>query len=525
MNKYHSILKEEWQLLLTLAIYSIIGILLINHYQYIINSDGISYINIAQTYFNGNFADAVNGYWGPLFSWLLTPFLLLGSTPLYMLYSSKILTLIIGFFTIIGIRLLIFRFEMEKSTETIILFLLIPIVLFFSFNLITPDLLVTCILIYYLYFIFSPKYSSKLFNGFLCGFLGALAYLSKSYALPFFLAHYILFNLIYYFKDITKNEKRKILKNLFLGLIVFFTISGMWMGIISAKYGEITAGTTGTYNQALVSPQLQGQQPMYYQGLLKPPHKNAISIWEDPSYIKMESWSPFESWAYFKYQINLIFQNILNILNIVESFSLLSILIIIGSILFIIKSSASASKSKIIYLLITIILYSAGYSFILVEPRYLWFICILLILMGGYLLNISFRNDYIINSMKKTLLILLVFSFIITPINSLIIGYNTEENIYQLGETLKTDYNLQGNIASNAQWELTIYLVYYVGGTYYGQTKDTTNYSELKKELNDNKIDYYITWGDSKENDYLSSHFKEITNRNIDYLKVYSLKN
>lgn len=523
MNLNH--IKHNLDLISVIIPYFVIGILLINHYQYIINSDGISYINIAQEYLNGNFADAVNGYWGPLFSWLLAPFLASGSTPQYMLYLSKILSLIIGFFTIIGVRLLIYQFEIEKTIKTSILFLLIPVVLFFSFNLITPDLLVTCILIYYLYFIFSPNYSSKLINGFLCGFLGALAYLSKSYALPFFLAHYILFNLIYYFKDITENEKRKILKNLFLGLIVFFTISGIWMGIISAKYGELTTGTTGTYTQALISPQLQGQQPMYYQGLLKPPHKNAISVWEDPSYIKMESWSPFESWTYFKYQINLIFQNIRYILNIIESFSLLSILIIIGSILFIIKSSTSASKNKIIYLLITIILYSAGYSFILVEPRYLWFICILLILMGGCLLNISFKNYHLSNSMKKALLILLVFSFIITPINSLITGYNAEENIYQLGETLKTDYNLHGNIASNAQWELTIYLVYYVGGIYYGQTKETTNYSELKKELNENNINYYIIWGDSKENAYLSSHFKEITNGNIDYLRIYSLKN
>jgi hypothetical protein len=265
---------------------------------------------------------------------------------------------------------------------------------------------------------------------------------------------------------------------------------------------------------------------MYYQGLLKPSSKNAVSAWEDPSYLKIESWSPFESWDYFKYQINLILENILNILNIIESFSILSILINIGSIWFIIKSqNISTSKNKIVYLLITIVLYSAGYSFILVEPRYLWFIYILLLLMGGYLLNLSLKNHQFSNSMKKILLILLVFSFVITPLNSLITGYNAEENIYQLSETLKTNYNLQGNIASNTQWELTIYLVYYDEGKYYGQTKENTNYTDLKKELKDNNIDYYIVWGNSKENIYLSHDFKEVTDENIDYLKIYSLKN
>jgi hypothetical protein len=524
MNKHYSILKNEWQLILSLAIYLIIGILLINHYQYILNSDGISYISIAKNYLNGNFADAVNGYWGPLFSWLLTPFLFFGSAPLYILYSTKVLSLIIGFFTMIGIRLLIHQFEMERTAETIILFSLIPAVLFFSFNVITPDLLVTCILIYYLYYIFSPEYSSKLLNGFLCGLLGSLAYLSKSYALTFFLAHFILFNLIYYFKAITKTEKRKILKNLFLGLTVFFIISGAWIGLISAKYGEVTIGTTGSYNYALVGPQSQGQHPMGYQGLLKPPNNNAISVWEDPSYIKINSWNPLTSWDYFKYQMNIIWNNIFNIMNIIESFSVISILVIIGSIWFIIKSrDTSASRSKIIYLLITIVLYSAGYSLVLVIPRYLWLIFILIILMGGYLINLLFKNNLINNSMKKILLILLVFSFIITPINGLINGYNAEENIYQLGNILKNNYNLDGNIASNAEWEITTYSVYYAGGKYYGQTKENTTFNELKKELSDNNINYYLVWGNSKENVYLSRCFKEITNNKIEGLKIYKI--
>ncbi len=519
-------IKHNLDLISVIILYSIIGVLLINHYQYIINSDGISYISITQNYLNGNFADAINGYWSPFLSWLLIPFLSLGSTPLYMLYSTKVLSLIIGFFTIMGIRLLTYRFEMEKSAETIILFSVIPVVLFFSFNLITPDLLVTCILVYYLYFIFSPEYSNKLLNGFLCGLLGSLAYLSKSYALYFFLAHFILFNLIYYFKALNSEKKKNILKNLFLGLIVFFIISGVWIGSISAKYGEVTIGTTGSYNQALVSPQLHGQQPMYYQGLLKPSNRNAISIWEDPSYLKMEPWSPFESVDYFKYQINLILENIISILDIIESFSIFSVLIIIGSILFIIKSpNVSTSENKMAHLIITIVLYAAGYSLILVEPRYLWFIYILLILMGGYLLSLSFKNHWFNSSMKKMLLVLLVFSFIIAPLNSLITEYNTEENIYQIGETLKTNYNVHGNIASNDQWELTIYLVYYTESKYYGQTKENMNYTNLKKELNDNNIDYYIVWGNSKENVYLSHDFKEVTNGNIDYLKIYSLKN
>lgn len=525
MNNYRSILKKEWQILLVLAIYSIISIVLINHYQYIINSDGISYISIAQEYLNGDFADAINGYWGPLFSWLLIPFVSFSSTPVYTLYLTKILSIILGFFTIIGVRLLIYRFEMEKPVKTAILFSLIPVVLYFSFNLISPDLLVTCLLIYYFYIIFNPNYSNNLYNGILCGLIGALAYLSKSYAFIFFLAHFILFNSFYYFKSLTKDKKVKILKNFLLGLIIFFTISGIWIGLISAKYGETTIGTTGEYNYALVGPESQGD-PLYYQGLLKPPNAHAINAWEDPSYFKMNSWSPFSSFSYFKYQLKLVLENIITILNIAEAFSILSIIIIIGSILLIIKSvHTSASKEKISHLLITIVIYAAGYSFILVESRYLWPIYILLIIMGGYLLNLLFKKDKFSNSLKKILLIFLVVSFVISPVMVLVTGYEINKDVYQLGNTLKTDYQLHGNIASNSKWELTSYLAYYTESKYYGQTKKNTNYNDLKKELEYNNIDYYIVWGNSKENVYLSHNFKEVTNGDIHYLKIYSLKN
>lgn len=524
MDKITTNIKNNIDTIAVLAIYFIIGLLLIENYQYIINSDGISYINIAQKYLSGNYSEAINGYWGPLFSWLLTPFLLFGSTPLHALYASKLLSLFIGFFTIIGFKLLIERFKMKRVIKVPILISLIPIVLYFAFNLISPDLLITCILIYYFYFIFDPRYDSQLYNGFLCGFIGGLAYLSKSYALPFILAHFVLFNLIYYYKSISRRKKRKILKNLFFGLTVFLIISGLWIGLISNKYGEITIGTTGVYNHNLVGPESSGH-PMNYQGLIKPPYDTSISIWEDPSHLKMESWSPIQSWSYFEYQMKIILDNIILIFISIEFFSLLSIIIVASSIIFLFKSSDSISKDKIMYLLITILLYIGGYSLILVEIRYLWPVYILLILMSGYLLSLCYSTFKLKESMKTVIILLLVASFLITPIYGLINFFNVEENIYDISENLKNNYGMHGNIASNSEWELTIYFVYYIGGKYYGQTKNASDSFGLEKELEANNIDYYMVWGNFKEYEYLSHHFNEITNGTTNNLKIYSLKN
>src|SRR5437588_11516935 len=89
-----------------LLAYCCLGILLFPLYQYQVDPDGISYINIAHLYALRDFHDAVNGYWGPLISWLLVPLLLAKLLPLY---AYKILTLIIGLFTFLAIRKLAYR--------------------------------------------------------------------------------------------------------------------------------------------------------------------------------------------------------------------------------------------------------------------------------------------------------------------------------------------------------------------------------------------------------------------------------
>ncbi len=185
----------------------------------------------------------------------MAPFLLLfGFKPIYGVYISKTVSIIIGFFTILSIRKLSQTFNLDRVVQRALLFASIPSMVFFSLLYNTPDLLLVCFLVYYLSIIFDSEYPHKLSNGVICGFVGAAAYLTKSFAFPFFLFHYILFNLIFYFRGL-KIEREKILKNLFLGLSIFFVISGLWAGIISDKYGKVTISTAGEYNQALVGPE------------------------------------------------------------------------------------------------------------------------------------------------------------------------------------------------------------------------------------------------------------------------------
>ncbi len=506
-------LRSNISLILALMTFLILGVISIRYYQYQINPDGLVYIKIAKTYLMGNYSNAISTYWSPLISWLLVPFLIFGLNPLYVLFSTKILSLIIGFFTILGIGKLSNKFEMDEIIRAVILFSTVPVVLYFAYSVITPDLLMVCILIYYFNIIFSSKYSYNVSNGLFCGFLGALAYLSKSYAFPFFIVHFILFNFLHYFKNI--QNRRIILKNLFLGFTVFFVISGIWIGLISQKEGEVTYGTSGEFNHNLAGPESKGWGVTHYLG----------GITTDGSLTPIadvKSWSPLESWNYFKYQLKLIYTNTLATIHIYRLFSCFSIIILFVYLMLFWPFRKVLTDNRI-YPLLTIIIFSAGYLPILVEERYLWIVYILLILMGGYLLNDLFKYNFFADRKGIKSIILLVFaiSFIWMPVSFLNENINSDKEIYNLANLIEDQYNVHGNIAVNQDNKgISIaYLSYYMGTNYLGQADNTSN-SKLQEQLKKYNVDFYMIWGDNKS---IIRGYKEITNGKMGILKIYSI--
>ena len=60
-----SVFKADYGLLCILSVYVIVGYLLMPNYQYKLDGDSISYMSIAQKYFDGAYSEAVNAYWHP----------------------------------------------------------------------------------------------------------------------------------------------------------------------------------------------------------------------------------------------------------------------------------------------------------------------------------------------------------------------------------------------------------------------------------------------------------------------------
>jgi hypothetical protein len=536
MNKHIFREKSTFRvLLLSLAVYSFFTVFFF-HYERL-TGDATLYVSIAEKYIRGDFGDAVNGYWGPLLAWLLIPFLALGATDVFAINA---LNLIFGLLTITGVFLLSVRFEMDEKIRRVMLVPLAPILIFIS--LVQPmDFLLLCVLVFYLNIVFRKDYPVKVSNAVLAGLLGAFAYFSKPYGFPFFISHFLLMHLCHYFSG--SSARRNVLRNAIAGFLVFSLLSGSWIALISNKYGYLTFSNMGRGVFAALGPEsehdtLEKGDPIFFEGFFEPPNDTAYVIYEDPSTARETTWSPLESEALLKHFISNFLKNIREILRVYESYSGLSIAILIVYVLFLFATPFKAlfTRGEILYPFLTVTLYTAGYAPFHIEARYLWIINILLFLMGGKVLTELFRHDFFRRRiLKQVMLTLFIISFVITPIKSVLQSWrgNINRQMHMLGMELGDRYHVSGNIASNRKrveiathdsWHQTFRLAYWLKSRYFGQARENISDEALEKELKELAIDYYFFWGEADDAPKFLSRYRELTGGEIPDLRIYSLK-
>ena len=525
--------KSSIILIIVITVYSL---LCLTENQYgRMTADSMLYFSLAEKYLAGDFQDAINGYWGPLLAWLIIPFLYFGAGDIF---TINFLNLIFGVLTIIGVWNLSYRFEITGKIRGILLICLLPIVL--KFSLVQPmDFLLVCVLIFYLCIVFNSHYQEKISSGLFSGILGSLAYLTKAYAFPFFIAHFFIMNILHYFRNAAKKDRKQVLKNAIAGFVLFFLISGTWIMLISDKYGHLTFSTMRDTNFNAPGPEAMGGGlefgvPVFTEGFFEPPNETAFVVWEDPSYLRGETWNSWQSLRHFKHFIRLTLKNVSDGMKIFESFSSLSVAVLIAYILlFCVRSKEELlSRGALLYPLVTIILFSGGYVLFHFEERYVWLSNILLLLMGGYVLNVLFQKEFFESNLGKNILIVFfTLSFIFTPSKYVLQagrgGMNSD--MYYLGADLK-HYNIKGNIASNREhfthdaWHKTFRLAYWLDSRYYGQSAEGICDDELEDELEKHDIDYYFLWGEKVSTPQFLTKYPEVTGNKIPGLRIYFLK-
>ena len=515
MLKITNWVKSNRSLVFVLAFYLICASVLFGRFRYTLNPDGISYISIAQKYADGNFGDAVNGYWGPLLSWLLAPFIYLHRDPQA---AAKLISIGAGTLVIYLISYIGKIWKLNMKVRSIVLFSVLPLCLAWALpSSITPDLLVVVLVLSYVIAmsgISIPTYKRSI----VVGTIVALGFYTKSFLLPFFILHVIIYATVQFARN--RTHKKLIITQYGLALIVTAALVLPWFIALSIKYKTPTIATAGVYNFAIQSPERKGLPPMEDKGLLAPPNSSAVSVWEDPTYIKPESWSPVKNASTMRYFIQTILENLRVIGLIFFSFSVFSISVFVLSFFILLKKQSHKLWNQQMLLVTLALTYVVGYATLPREERYMWPIFAILLLSAAILTQ-QFRL-YKAHVAHILLLMVVVGSIIYSPINKLIYTPDVGLSQKQGAEVLKPLFKGDERVASDTFD--SIRYCYYLEVACYGKINPMLSDEDNQKQLARYKITDLLLYDTSEswqKPTYLSAYEEvETNNPAIRLLKV-----
>lgn len=503
-------LLSSLPLLLSIT-YLALGFLLLPRFRYVVNADGLSYISIAKKYLAGKFLEAVNGYWSPLFSWLLIPFVRFFEDPFQ---GARILNLLLSFLLLLGFYRLTSLFSLSFTCRLLLFIAIFPLSYYFAFAPPTPDLLVLVLLVFYFYFLFHPSYVSSSKNSLICGFLGGLAYLAKAYHFPFFLIHFSLINWLYYRKEKNSVHRQNLPKFFLGGLAIFLILCSTWISLISSKYERLTFSTATQRAWSFIFPGNK-TQILRLIGLFPPPDATAISAWEDPSFLPVNRWNPLTSFENLSYFLLNIFKNLFDGLIMFYRHSIFYLPVIFFLLVIVIRwlmRKFSPPSSIMAFSLLSFYLYPLGYFLVFLQERFIWIEFIWLILFTAIILSSFGQHFSWAKKWSSIILIIWLLSYTYLPFKYLFRDYDrisefgtSGREIYSLSQILEKNYQIRGRAASNDRWNESLFIAYYTRCQYFGQTKENLTQEELINELKKYRIKYFFLWGSGPDEKKLES--------------------
>ena len=116
--------------LIAAALYTALFFLLFPVYKYVMDIDAISYIHVAERFAKGEYYYSVNGYWSPLISWILVPFIKAGFDPAL---SAKYINGFLGLLSLFSCCALLDKFNIHATLKKILSFAFAILFLSYSF--------------------------------------------------------------------------------------------------------------------------------------------------------------------------------------------------------------------------------------------------------------------------------------------------------------------------------------------------------------------------------------------------------
>ncbi len=498
------------------------------YYQYYIDPDAISYLNIVERYVAGDYAHAINAFWSPLGVWGTTLLVKLTGCDLFL--CAIIFNTLAAAGTVIASQQLFHQF---RSSGWERLFFGLTSALFWSYTVyfqsftdIWQFFFLTCGLLILL----RADFLEKPLLWILLGLTGTMAYFGKAYSFYFFPIMIISIILL------KMNEKGninwiKLLKVSSIAIITMMAAAFPWLFLIHEKYGIWTSSTAGQLN---LSWWLVGTQE-FRPGitvLVPPVYKGSLFYFEDPFLVQGKLTRMWDSPALFIKQIARVGFNAFNWVACNNRISAFYFASWIMSIIFLFKKEHYFSgRYNMKILVVLFLIFPLPYWLMTFDGgRYLWFtiplVCILHLFMAERLVF-----PYLSQKLRKLYTIIFFLSFLVTPVLDMKEMFRAGQDDFEMAQKLK-DKGINGSFATNRSYADGVLsltrIAWFTQNPWYCHTLNNFTTSDILADARRYGVKYYFYFYEGSGDDYhledkAGKDLPDLTGGSIPGIKVFEI--
>jgi hypothetical protein len=373
----HALTVRRHPVVPALVVLAIAGAALMPTFRWHLSPDGVSYLSIAEHLVAGRWSAVANGYWSPLLSWSLAPFLLVGVDPLP---ATKLVGILAAAGTLVAVDRLLAVLPVGRRARVTTNLGLTPFTLQAAVTWIGPDLLVAVPVLVLTERVVSGAWQRSWRTAAGTGVVGGVAYLAKLYALPVVIVVLLGAVVVAARHDPVRAARRG--AAIAAGALV---VIAPWVLVISATEGHPTVGTAAGFNAEVLSSGSRGA-PVLHDGLFAPPHPGSVSAWEDPARTTTSAGasddppddhegderaapSPFVRVADLTTNVP---DNLATTWEMTRGLAVVALLAVAGLLAACLRPRVDGRRSRLLGTVAVAAVWAGGLQLLVAHPRYLW---------------------------------------------------------------------------------------------------------------------------------------------------------
>lgn len=529
-NPDHTYLKQPkagWVSTVSVLLLVTLSLVYFPQYKYHLEGDAMGYIGSIKRYLNGEYFNAINGFWSPLSIWLTAIGAKISHAPIVTV-AYVLNTLSMSGIVFMSLKLY-YRYVKHNKFELWIFGLGMAVFWFVQMQVaLFADGLNTLLMLIVLQLLLSKRFTEQPLMWLITGLIAAFAYFAKSYS---FYAVPLITIAITAFR-IKKNKRFPVKKFVLIVSVVCLTMilfSLPWIFILHHKYQVWTLSNAGTLNNSWFAFGI-----MYFSNdihqLVPPPYPNALSCWDDLWFHKGTMYGLFDSPKIVVLRLRRLLINLMNWPAVTASLSPFYFVTWVLCLAAVFSNTFRQNQRRIMPVILAFLLFPVGYFTLLVSGRYIWFTVPLCMVISAYLLR-HIIYPFIGASKPKLLFTLFVLSWLPSGAMQLIQTRTKGKQNYEIAQRLNEMGIKNGSFCTNDgmnDMNRIFNIAYYTNNQYYMNFNSSWKIEDVLKDANKFGVKYYFHFYNNADRDLVFKNtngalISEISNNQIEGLRIYKI--